>query len=659
MTNRVGEPFEYPHSDDDGYIVDQRRVKGGSKVVPNIAGRNAIPAASRVLGMEVKVVDYDGNGNSRTYELKGGLTNTDWSVVTTGSGGSGGGQQGGGSASNFRDLQDFARTPHQYTGLNAGRKILTRIKAGKTVGTDADAIEYVSVPDPDVFVKLDKHFIENKGYGGARTDFSRPEKGLAIKPTSSTPAEIFLNQEGIGNPASSSNSLSTNTHVFADTYFLFRAKRAAVTGGNTPNPIHQKYRFTFIGANSAGQAVSQQVDFDLYSLPQTVGTFAEYHFEIPRGIASLFKVQIGKVPSDAVSTASTGLIIQTITLTSNTQGTGTLSIKEVDGLRKVLKRPVPSFEVKEIIKSDRDSNITITGGANDLFFALSDAFDKFAGMPESTKTAAGSAGIFRADTDNNRWELVTKGSELVNGIIAELQTNELWNYRSKDLFNKLSPRFLQDLENMNRSSIEEPDTFDTLTYLQKGDTVQAGGHWVAKYNPLSGYFRTASTYTISKDVNSKIVVTQGTQPGAGSPGRDSARSSYIMDVRKDTRIRTYFNRAKTDNRIFNGGGFSLVFYAFTLTAGTPFRYNLVLHGKDTQGRPESFSTSVQGIASNKPTWFTSDQELPVSMQEVTYIEWRPEDDDLSSKLHLQVVGVVNPRIALDLPGYHPEDPGEF
>lgn len=86
---RVG-GFIGPTDDTDIYAVhDEFYGRGGWRTVADITARDAITADRRKLGMAVRVLDADGEGNQEFYTLKTGLTNSDWEVDDLGGGGSG------------------------------------------------------------------------------------------------------------------------------------------------------------------------------------------------------------------------------------------------------------------------------------------------------------------------------------------------------------------------------------------------------------------------------------------------------------------------------------------------------------------------------------------------------------------------------------------
>lgn len=62
---------------------------GGWRTVADITARNAIPDTRRQIGMVVYVEDADGWGHAATYQLIGGITNSDWAVHVAGLTGTG------------------------------------------------------------------------------------------------------------------------------------------------------------------------------------------------------------------------------------------------------------------------------------------------------------------------------------------------------------------------------------------------------------------------------------------------------------------------------------------------------------------------------------------------------------------------------------------
>lgn len=73
MGIKINDHFELLSDDDNGYIVDDVLVRGGFTVVSSISDRDAIPVASRKIGMTVYVSNL-----REEYILEGGYTNSSW-----------------------------------------------------------------------------------------------------------------------------------------------------------------------------------------------------------------------------------------------------------------------------------------------------------------------------------------------------------------------------------------------------------------------------------------------------------------------------------------------------------------------------------------------------------------------------------------------------
>jgi hypothetical protein len=72
-----------PFTDEDSYPThDSKYGKGGLKEVDTLVERDAIPADLRSRGMMVFVIE-----DSNNYQLKTGITNSDWVVLESGTGG--------------------------------------------------------------------------------------------------------------------------------------------------------------------------------------------------------------------------------------------------------------------------------------------------------------------------------------------------------------------------------------------------------------------------------------------------------------------------------------------------------------------------------------------------------------------------------------------
>lgn len=71
--------FMAPTDDTDTYAVhDEIYGRGGWRTVVDITARDAITADRRRIGMAVRVLDGDGEGNPKFFTLSGGITNSDW-----------------------------------------------------------------------------------------------------------------------------------------------------------------------------------------------------------------------------------------------------------------------------------------------------------------------------------------------------------------------------------------------------------------------------------------------------------------------------------------------------------------------------------------------------------------------------------------------------
>lgn len=77
MAIRLNDNLDLLFPGDDGYIVDDAHVRGGFTVVENLVKRDALPMASRKVGMTVYVVNQ-----KKEYMLQDGITNTDWHEKT-------------------------------------------------------------------------------------------------------------------------------------------------------------------------------------------------------------------------------------------------------------------------------------------------------------------------------------------------------------------------------------------------------------------------------------------------------------------------------------------------------------------------------------------------------------------------------------------------
>lgn len=77
MGIRINNNFDLLDEQDDGYIVDDRFVRGGYKVATSNVERDAIPLAARKMGMSVFVNDHQ-----TEYQLIGGVTNSSWQEKT-------------------------------------------------------------------------------------------------------------------------------------------------------------------------------------------------------------------------------------------------------------------------------------------------------------------------------------------------------------------------------------------------------------------------------------------------------------------------------------------------------------------------------------------------------------------------------------------------
>ena len=79
MPNIFGPLKKYSDSDP-YYILHNRDLKGGYQIVSSLLERDSIIVAVRQIGLKVYVVE-----NDTEYLLKGGITNTNWTIQTSNS----------------------------------------------------------------------------------------------------------------------------------------------------------------------------------------------------------------------------------------------------------------------------------------------------------------------------------------------------------------------------------------------------------------------------------------------------------------------------------------------------------------------------------------------------------------------------------------------
>jgi hypothetical protein len=159
-----------------------------------------------------------------------------------------------------------------------------------------------------------------------------------------------------------------------------------------------------------------------------------------------------------------------------------------------------------------------------------------------------------------------------------------------------------------------------------------------------------------------VEVTAGTQSGAGVPSQQGA--SYQIDVRKDTKVKTYFDLEKRDVLGYNDYWPLTVAVQMRSHSGVthPIKYNVKVTGKNAAGSVITEDIVIEGEIIQKPRWFSV--QLPVAMKTFTSLEWSDAstgaaDADVSRYGALVTTGIFNPRIVEDLPGVSPVDPGEY
>jgi hypothetical protein len=649
MTNRVGEPFDYPHTDDDGYIVDQGRVRGAGQTVANIAARNGIKAAVRVLGMEVKVLDADGAGNTKTYELKGGLANSDWTEVVVQAGGE----------SNLRDLKDVNLPPFSQIGAIQPNRLISRAKTGVSGTPAADDIEYVPTPDLQTLrYPVLKMFYSNRGYGAANLQYIRAEAGIEILPTAGNASLIYINRTAIGDPGLSQNQASTNTPMLARSSLIIRAKKKKLQSG--AHPSHQRYRVTIHGIGSAtGTAHSVQVTMDFLSLLDDPFAFNDHAISIPTGLSSLHRIEIQRITGDTISAASGGLIIQTVAVESDVFLMDGFSERQRKFLKTLPDTPTVAHPVDGIVQST-DSPYDTQNFDGFKFFVLKANFGKLTGLTASDIVELNEGGIVIADETNRRWQVLFGSDNLSNALIAVNGTNQIWHYRGGTDLRVIAPRKITGLEDMDLPTVGDPDNFAVLKHYK--DPAGAGKFWVAMSSPFDIYNRNTTSFQQAGRVTKMVEVTAGTQSGAGVPSQQGA--SYQIDVRKDTKVKTYFDLEKRDVLGYNDYWPLTVAVQMRSHSGVthPIKYNVKVTGKNAAGSVITEDIVIEGEIIQKPRWFSV--QLPVAMKTFTSLEWSDAstgaaDADVSRYGALVTTGIFNPRIVEDLPGVSPVDPGEY
>jgi hypothetical protein len=468
-----------------------------------------------------------------------------------------------------------------------------------------------------------------------------------------------MNKEAIGDPTVAANQASTNSIILPQSTLLIRAKKKKLQSG--AHPSHQRYNIVFRGIGTATNAEhTVQVTMDFFSLKDDINNYNDHAISIPSGLKSLQRIEIQKVPNDSISTASAGLVIQTIAIESDTFLFDGFSEQQRKFLKGLSEAQGFTHKVDGIVSST-DANYSTADFDGSQLFVLKANFGKLTGLTASDIVELNDGGIVLADETNRRWNVLFGSDDLSNSLIALNGSNVIYHYRGGTDFKQIAPIKLDNIDSSDTATVKDPDNFSVLKYYHVPTGSQ--GYWVAQSSPFETYSRNTTAFEDGDHIADRVVVTAGAQSGAGVPGYSGR--AYTLDVRKDTKVVTYFDSAKRDALLYNPDfAQTLAVLLKSTTGGETFKYNVKVTGKNAADSVITEDIVFEGKLEKFPQWFSVD--LPETFKKVNNLEWTDAstgsaDADLSRYGRLIMTGIYNIAMLRKLPGLAEvaQDPGEY
>ena len=355
--------------------------------------------------------------------------------------------------------------------------------------------------------------------------------------------------------------------------------------------------------NGVGAQVTVSSIQDFYSLEVGSSNYKPYIFDIPEhptlgSVAFLHSIEISKVTGDPKSTNSVGLTVQSVAIKANAFSMGEFSLDEIRSLRDLNLEQRGAFKA-DIVVMSTDPNYDLSGSDGKILFVTKSNYGKVTGLSARHQQDMGDAGLLRADGVNGRWEVLLDEVGLLNALIAEGGRANIYHYRGRENLKILAPRKLDGLEDTDTISIADPDNFSTLKYFHNPNG--AGGRWGAATSPFDTYTRYATSFEDGDHVSKRVMSVAGSQSGAGTPSYQGR--SYLIDVRKDTTVTTYFDINKRDIPLYNPDfPMTLGVWLKGVSGGEPFKYNVKVVGKDSSGSPIQQDIVIEGVLGLRPSW---------------------------------------------------------
>lgn len=656
MPNRVGEHFEYPHPTDDGYIVDQGRVKGIDQTVPTIAARNSIFPAVRVAGMQVRVMDSDGSGTEKTYQLGSGLNNSDWTEVVQ-SGGSGSGGQSRSQA--FRELTDVNRTPVQYMGIFNDRKVVSHVKPGKRPGIDADAFEYVTEASAENSIDIcTKIFRNNKGYGGANTAYQASSLGIKVSPTSSSPAVIYLNREGIGNPATAGNNANTNNAALPSSGAV--ASFAFSLDSASSGPTKMRYRLTFHGKDISGADKADSIDVDILLQGAGLQFIRTLDYKVGTGFASFHRVEISKISGDAISTASRDLIVSSVEMKLDLAAYSELTFSERRALKNSLQAGGATFQVDYLLDNEASSyRLNVTDASvkqGDLVFLTSASYDKLPQLTAAQRTDMGSSGIVKLDKKNGAWEVLFREASFKTALFFIRKSNHIYAFTPQQGLSIIHPIGLGDIDGIDRSTLET--SWGLFTNTPDPKYGSGTSKWNGTFNPITFLFKAGAPLFSTTDVIVHADITNVS--GGGTSAHDASEAGLKLDVSGSSKVVVYFRLDRTEQDLAQPGQMYLSMFGSS-KSNVNFEYNVKLTGKDTSGATKTQDLVLSGSSEVEDQWWSV--KIADDFKSVLTAEFTDAGKTTSKDIYVGAVGITDPSSLRNIPYLGASgsfrDPGTF
>ena len=368
---------------------------------------------------------------------------------------------------------------------------------------------------------------------------------------------------------------------------------------------------------------------------------------MPDGLAGVNRVEFSLIAGDAVSQASKGLVIRDIAILTSYGSLGSFTPSQENELLSLLMHGNDFYAVDD---SPVRSNLTYTksGHNGKTLFVTESFFSYLTGLTNAEKALIGKAGIVRADSTNDRWEVLFNADAIDNGLVLVKAGQYIYIASKTGTVKQIHPVTLENIDNFSLRTAT-PEFWDSLIFRPNED--YSSGTWDVNTNILNALFKRTSLINTSGEFSNKVSETVGTDAGAGTPAFKNGGA--LIDVRKDSSAEVFFNAAQTEVDLAAPGG---MHYGFIGKGDgvddQRFEYEVTITGAKTDGTALTQTTKITGLLGNTDRWYTS--SLDEDMKKVTSFTFKSVSgnaDALAQHLLLSGIAIIDGTVVEGLPNF--------